>query len=40
MNKTILEIRERKSFVREIKIDNSFLENSKYLKNMCSSFRY
>ena len=37
-NKIILEVRMRKGYNREIKIDSGFLESQKYLKDLCNFF--
>ncbi len=37
-NKIILEVRMRKGYNREIKIDSGFLESQKYLKDLCKFF--
>ena len=37
--KTILEVRIRKSFDKDIKIDSGFFESKRYLDNLCSFFK-
>ena len=37
-DKIILEVRMRKGYIREIKIDSGFLESQKYLKDLCDFF--